>query len=124
MGTSSKTTCIDCGHTFMDSSGGGRSFDQFRCENCGESIFVSHKELGEVYDTYGEIIFQKFLKELEGDYKEDDNKDYEKDYESGAQEIIGKCTCGGRYLLNAPSRCPNCHSTHLETDDSDIIYYD
>ncbi len=124
MGTLSKTTCLQCGHTFMDGSGGGFLFDQFRCENCGESRSVSHEELGEAYDRYAEKIIQVFFGEVQNGPDCEIERDYEKDYEKNVENIIGKCTCGGRYLLHAPSRCPKCHSTQLETDDSTTIYYD
>ena len=128
MGTISKTTCLQCGHTFIDRSGGGRLFHQFRCENCGESKFVSHEEMGEAYDRYADKSIQDFFGELQNEpnfkIEGEHEKDYEKDYEKDVESIVGRCECGGRYLLHAPSRCPKCHSTQLETDDSDTIIYD
>ena len=128
MGTISKTTCLQCGHTFMDRSGGGFFFDQFRCENCGKSRDVSHEELGEVYDRYSEKSIDDMFSDLYEEVQSGPNyvveKDYEKDYENEVENIIGKCKCGGRYLLYAPSRCPKCHSTQLEIDDSKTIFFD
>lgn len=47
----------------------------------------------------------------------------EKEYNKGIEAIAGKCQCGGNRRLDAPPRCPKCHSMRIEEGET-TIYYD
>ncbi len=34
----------------------------------------------------------------------------------------GKCSCGGKFLVDAPPRCPKCKPTDIEEGEVDILY--
>ncbi len=44
------------------------------------------------------------------------------DYHNGIEGIAGNCGCGGKYTMDAPPRCPKCHSTRIEEGEIILIY--
>jgi predicted Zn-ribbon and HTH transcriptional regulator len=46
----------------------------------------------------------------------------ETQYNHRVEAIAGKCRCGGRYLFNAPPRCPKCRSTDVEEGEITAMY--
>lgn len=46
----------------------------------------------------------------------------EEEYYRGVNAIAGKCRCGGVYTLDAPPRCPKCHSTRIKEGKAVVMY--
>ncbi len=46
------------------------------------------------------------------------------EYHRAIEARLKKCACGGSYLFDAPSRCPDCSSPALEYADDPHIMYD
>ena len=129
MGCEFETKCCDCGSVFLASHGGGFFFHLVRCDRCGETKSIGFDELGDLHERY--------LKGLEGPYciasSEHDKhiREHsplepirEDEYNRGIDKLAGKCGCGGKYLLDAPVRCPECRSTNLEEGEEPLIMYD
>jgi hypothetical protein len=127
MGHEVQAKCLDCGETFSVAHGGGFSFHLVRCDKCGESKSIRFDDLGELHTRY--------MKGLSGPFSiatakhdEDIQKHApvepisEAEYLQGIEAIAGKCRCRGKYTLNAPPRCPKCHSTRIEEGRIDIMY--
>ncbi len=104
MGHIATTKCLDCGEIFDAQYGGGFGFDLLRCDRCGETKSIGFEELGDLKGASVEPIS-------------------EDDYHHGIEAVAGNCACGGTYALDAPPRCPKCHSTRIEEGEI-ILYYD
>ena len=107
MGCENEATCLDCGGAFSVTHGGGFSFHLVRCDKCGQAKSVGFDDLGELHLRY--------LKGLPGPYciasAEHDEAVRkhasvepitEDEYHKGIEGFAGRCTCGGRYCLDAP----------------------
>ncbi len=136
MGRFYRERCKECGFEFVVKSGGGFFFHLLRCDTCGETRSVNHKGIGEP--------FLRYVKGLKGHYSsvtmerdEDIQANYpgepitEEEYHSVVAEMLGKCSCGGKYRFDAPPRCERCRSAELEgpgdwssSRKSVIMYYD
>lgn len=46
----------------------------------------------------------------------------EEGYHAGVEALAGLCGCGGHYRMDAPVRCPHCHSSHVEEGESTVMY--
>lgn len=127
MGHISSAKCLECGEAFELDSGGGFFFHLVRCDVCGVTKSVSFDDLGEFHSRY--------LKGLSGPYciastEHDENVRKqapiqpisEAEYYTKIEAIAGKCSCGGNFTLNAPPRCPKCHSTHTEEGEPTVFY--
>jgi len=126
MGDQFRATCLDCRKKFTVSSGGGFSFHLVRCDKCGKTKDMGFDELGELHLRY--------LKGLPGPYSvatagHDESVRLnapvepisEDEYHAGVDDLAGECRCGGKYSLDAPPRCPRCHSTRIEAGASEIL---
>jgi hypothetical protein len=131
MGISFNAICNQCGHKFMVSKGGGFVFHRLECDTCGNSKSMSFEEIGEPHLRY--------LKGLPGPYciaTREHDKDVKEnypgeplsreEYHSMVENLAGKCSCGGSFKFDAPSRCPKCRSSNLreDPDDPGRICYD
>jgi Zn finger protein HypA/HybF involved in hydrogenase expression len=123
MGDKFEAKCNDCGHVFSVSDGGGFTFHLLRCNQCGETKTVLFEEIADLHFRY--------LKGLPGPYSvvtsERDEwikEDYdgepisESEYYRGVEEFAGRCHCKGEYKIEAPPRCPKCHSSNIEGGES------
>lgn len=119
MGHRTAAKCLDCGETFTVDHGGGFRFHLVRCDRCGNTKTIGVDELGELYVRY--------LRGLPGPYcvasSEHDEcvqqhvplePISEEEYHKGIEAFAGECRCGRKYSLNAPPRCPQCHSARIE----------
>jgi hypothetical protein len=118
--------CHDCGSIFTVKHGGGFSFHLVRCDKCGKTRSVSFDDLGELHLRY--------LKGLQGPHPveisvEDGNLQNqvlepisEDEYHRGIDAIAGRCRYRGKYMLDAPPRCPKCRSTHIAEGETTIMY--
>ena len=108
--------------------GGGDLFQLLRCDRCGEEKSIGLDELGDLHTRYltgllGPYSFSRM------EHDEQVGKDAsvepisEDDYHHGIEAVAGNCRCGGKYTLDAPPRCPKCHSTRIEEGES-ILFYD
>lgn len=127
MGSISEMKCLDCGQVFEAALGGGFFFHKLLCDQCGADKDIGFDELGELHLRY--------LKGLPGPYcvASSEHDKYirehtslssisEDEYNKGIDALAGKCRCGGKYKLDAPPRCPKCHSTNLEEGEVSICY--
>ena len=119
MGYQVEAKCLHCGTTFTVEHDGGFFSHLVRCDKCGKTKFIGFDELGELHLRY--------LKGLSGPYciANAEYDEYvrtyvplepisESEYRRGIEDVAGRCACGGKYTLDAPPRCPNCHSTRLK----------
>lgn len=127
MGQMINCTCLDCGDTFTISEGGGFFFHLVRCEKCGETRGISFDELGELHDRYIKGLGMPYSSASEQHDRVIQADPHilpitEAEYDRGVEEKAGTCTCGGKFKLNAPARCPKCHSVSLEKGESGMMY--
>lgn len=126
MGQQLGAKCLECGYTFSVRHGGGFFFHLVRCEDCGEEKAIGFDELGELHERY--------IKGLAGPYSlasrehdqiiQDDPKIKpisESECHQGIEDYAGRCTCGGKYSLDAPPRCPKCHSLLIKEGGDGMI---
>jgi predicted Zn-ribbon and HTH transcriptional regulator len=130
MGCSYQAECRECAARFMCDDGGGMFFHLLRCDQCGKTKSIEFDELGE--------LRLRYLKGLSGPYcmaSAEHDKEVrehasvepisEDDYYRGVEAMVKPCRCGGKYTFDAPPRCPECRSIHLEeTGEEPSIYYD
>lgn len=102
MGHSYEAVCKDCGHHFVVWDGGGFGFDLLRCDQCGETKGLSHKELGGLQRI--------------GDFDEGES------YLEALAALTGLCHCDGHFRYHAPIRCPECRSTAMENGVGLLMY--
>ena len=127
MGHRFKATCNGCGSEFEGSDGGGFFFHLLRCDRCGEGRAIGFEEIGEPHLQY--------LKGLGGPYcgasSEADEivrETYpgepitEEQYHQAVERQAGNCDCGGRFVFDAPVRCPKCRSTDIEQGEILMMY--
>lgn len=90
MGVAYRVKCNNCGNDFTANVGGGIDFYLLHCGECGKDKRVS--------------IAEVTTKMLAGEITEEDpNKRIER--------VAGDCEgCSGHYRVDAPVRCPKCHS--------------
>jgi Zn finger protein HypA/HybF involved in hydrogenase expression len=119
--------CLECGNTFTVDHGGGFVFHLLRCDKCGRTKAIDFARLGELHLRY--------LKGLPGPYcvATSEHDKYvreqvdlqpisEEEYQRGVEKRAGKCKCGGKYVFDAPPRCPKCHSTNIKEGGTTIMY--
>ena len=128
MGHTFEALCNDCGHVFSVSDGGGVTFHLVRCNKCGETKQILFDEIADLHFRY--------LKGLPGPYSiatserdewirehYDGEPISETEYYSGVEKFAGRCDCKGEYKMDAPPRCPKCHSLNIDEGES-LEYYD
>jgi len=82
-----------------------------KCLDCGETFIVNHG---------GGFFFYLLRCDRCGETKSielDDLGDLH-----GIEAVTGNCRCGGKYTLDAPPRCPKCHSTRIEEGEIILTY--
>ena len=116
MGTSAGYVCKSCGTRFGARDGGGFFFDLLHCDRCGKAASVGHEELGDIhlrfvkglkvpYAVCRAAMDRRIQQEYPGEPLSRD------DYHAAAEGTLDPCPCGGRFLYDAPPRCPTCAST-------------
>jgi len=119
MGRAVEALCNECGHVFSVWSGEEITFHLLRCDRCGETKQILFDEITDLHFRY--------LKGLPGPYSgvtsgrdEWIKEDYdgepisEEEYYRGVEAFAGRCDCKGAYKMEAPPRCPKCHSSNIE----------
>lgn len=127
MGHQVSSKCVECGNTFTVDHGGGFVFHLLRCDKCGKTKSIGFDRLGELHLRY--------LKGLPGPYcvgtSEHDKhvREHvdvepisEHEYHRGVEKIAGKCRCRGKYVFDAPPRCPKCHSANIKEGEITGMY--
>jgi len=122
MGSEYGARCRKCGKKFRVQDGGGFTFFQVRCDQCGHGRFIDFKDLGELHCRY--------IKGLGGPYSiataEHDKRvqeDHagepltEDEYHKLIEGLAGRHRCGGHFRFDAPVRCIRCGSTEIEEDE-------
>lgn len=104
MGSKLKAECLDCGHNFTVSIGGGFRFHLLKCKKCGKSKSIGFDEIRELHHRY--------LKGLPGPYSVATSRHDEeirtnrnikpvsqKEYNREIERFAGNCKCGGRVFF-------------------------
>ena len=121
--------CQTCGHRAVVREGGGRGLYLLHCERCGEAKLLTRDDVREPHLRYLKGLPESG-RELTADYDKAavDACPGEplslEGFLAAVEAAAGTCACGGAYSLEAPPRCPQCHSADL-TDDPDgpgIVY--
>lgn len=84
--------------------GGGMTFYLVRCDQCGRTKTISFDKL----TGLNELSAHKHISEEE--------------FNLGIETFAGKCRCKGQFKVDAPPRCPKCHSTRIEESEPDTMY--
>ena len=123
MGQVMEAVCKACQHRFRTVEGGGFHFELLRCRVCGESKAVPFKA---VWDSY--LAYLKGRKPLMPEPNGADWRKYpgkpisEADYHRAVETEAGTCSCGGKFSLNAPLRCPACRSADVESGKPTVLF--
>jgi hypothetical protein len=124
MGTGYPARCRQCGEKFYAIDGGGFHFELTHCNSCGAEKSVSHSEMGDILSRRIKFCVQRMRQNSPANSNPDplmakyvpaageplDDEQYAKE----VSRLAGKCPCGGMFELNAPHRCPKCHSRDIE----------
>jgi hypothetical protein len=102
--------CQDCAAAFRAGWGGGLSFEELRCNACGDTVAVPRIHIENPGTQYPHreawLAIQRSIKEHGFDKSA---------YERQVQAFLPPCDfCGGAYEFRAPARCPKCRSTRIE----------
>jgi hypothetical protein len=108
MGCSYNANCRACGKQFSADKGGGRHFEQLRCDTCGASKVIGYEQIREPLSKY-----QHDLDVLDSLDSEEFNRACEA-YHRAVETAVDKCSCGGRFSFAAPIRCPECRSSDID----------
>lgn len=127
MGSEVDAKCLDCGQTFTVQNGGGLAFHLVRCDQCGETKSISFDELGDLHARYvkGLDVPWSMVSAHHDRYIQEHARFEpitEDQYNTGIESVAGACTCGGRFSLNAPPRCPKCRSLRIEEGGASVMY--
>jgi predicted Zn-ribbon and HTH transcriptional regulator len=127
MGHQVAAKCLKCGRSFKLDRGGGFIYHLVRCDKCGKTKAIGFDDLGQLHLRY--------VKGLPGpyciataDHDEHIRKNVpvepisEDEYHKGIEAIAGKCKCRGKYTLDAPARCPLCHSKRIKEGEITTLY--
>ena len=114
-------------------SGGGFNFELVRCDKCGKTKSITFEKLDKLRQKYR----QRVLKSLQGPFPiatPEHDEEVRRQALAGAKSgfdsnreinmVAGKCRCGGKFSLDAPPRCPKCHSTRIENNNNSVTLYD
>lgn len=127
MGYQVNATCRTCGAEFTVDHGGGFSFHLLRCDRCGKTKATGFNELGEVHVRYVKGLPGPYcVASAERDRAIQKNARIasitEKEYRKKIDAMAGACTCGGRFRLDAPPRCPKCRSRQIDEGETAVMY--
>lgn len=108
--------------------GGCFFFHLLRCDRCGKTKSMRLDDLGDLHPRYPKGMpgpYASSRMEHDGQVRKDASAEpiSEADYHRGIEGAAGNCRCGGKYTLDAPPRCPKCHSTRNEGGEI-ILFYD
>ncbi len=113
--------CLECGTISAIQESGGFLCHLVRCEECGNTKAIEFIHLGDLFLCYLRGLPGPYsaASKLDGEFQEyaDLEPISEDEYHRGVETFAGNCECGGRFTLNAPLRCPECHSTRIRKND-------
>ncbi len=130
MGCEFTAICLKCGHRFIARQGGGFVFHLLHCDRCGREKMILFRELGELHLRYLKSLDPSLASSLasspaKGEDVESLDPIGEDEYLSGVEQYAGYCDCGGRFLFEAPIRCPQCGSQEYKEDPyGRLVFYD
>jgi ssDNA-binding Zn-finger/Zn-ribbon topoisomerase 1 len=119
MGCVVKAECLDCGKNFEMYQGPSALAHLVRCDKCGKTKFIGFKDLGELRLRYLKGLSEPYSIWAIFKAKKHISKE---EYYRGVSAFAGRCECGGNYTLDAPQRCPKCHSTRIRRVTATMIY--
>ncbi len=124
MGRVFEAECVACHNTFRADEGGGALFQGVGCDLCGKREGVMYED---IWDTYLAMLkgLHTGMPELNGaDWRTYAGDPITKEeYRRRVEHRAGMCACGGKFLIDAPIRCPECGSDSV-TDQGTIMLYD
>lgn len=87
--------CRSCGHEWRgEVVGGSMRAVSYRCDRCGAVGHVTNEDLVRAGLFEGRSVWG--LTRLQ------------------AEKVLGTCSCGGAFDIDAPARCPRCHSDDVD----------
>ena len=81
MGTGYSAICNNCGKHFSENSGCSMVSELLRCGLCSKEKWIFFNDFGS-YPSESPV------------------------YEQRIEKMAGVCSCGGKFKVNAPARCP------------------
>ena len=127
MGHTQFAKCRECGAEFEIRHGGGFDFHLLRCDRCGKTRSIGFDKLGELHLRYLKdlkVPYSSVTREFDRTVQQDYHGKpiSEAEYHKEIERLQRKCRCGGRYLFEAPPRCPKCQSTNIEEGEFNVLY--
>ena len=121
--------CEACGHRAVVREGGGSGLYLLHCAACGEPKLLTRDDVHEPHLRYLKGLPESGRELTEGYDKAEVDACHGaplslEGFLASVEAVAGECGCGGAYSLEAPPRCPECHSADL-ADDPDgpgIVY--
>jgi hypothetical protein len=109
--------------------GGGFMFHLVRCDRCGRTKSILFDDLGELHLRYLKGLQAPYcIASLDHHQKVREHAQVapisEDEHGHGIEAIAGKCGCDGKFTLDAPPRCPKCHSMQVQEDETPLAMYD
>ena len=117
MGYLCKANCRACGKEFEAAIGGGRRFEELRCDVCGASKAIEHDRVREPLRKY-----QQGLEALDSDFSDTEFDRLLGVYHQAVEAAAEPCSCGGRFRFGAAVRCPACRSADIELGKPHRLY--
>ncbi len=129
MGECVEAKCLKCGKSFTIDRGGGFSFHLLRCDKCGITKSINFDEIYELHQRYLKGLSGPYcIATAEHDKRVQENVDIkpigEDEYHKQIVNLAGNCKCSGKFVFDAPPRCPKCRSINFSEDERTLILYD
>lgn len=124
MGASYKAFCRGCGHTWSQTDGGGFTFTQVVCGNCGNSQYRPRCAPANC-PPMSRSALQRFVRDSEPPWEES-GRAFTHDELVLMEAMFACCSCGGNLYpeghKRARTRCPECLSTDITRGPMDALF--
>ena len=127
MGHRVKAVCLKCGKSFTIEHGGGFRFHLLRCNKCGKTKSINFDEIDELHQRYLKGLSGPYcIATAEHDKRAQENADIkpagEDEYHKQIVNLAGNCKCSGKFVFDAPPRCPKCRSKDIREGETTMKY--
>ena len=124
MGTKHQAKCLTCSHEFTLHKGGGMSWYQKICCDCGSALSVPRKAPVDFDGTMRKEQLIKYLADRKSWSK--NRSRFEPSELAIVDELTDSCECGGKmppeWDKDVIYRCPECKCYILQLDGYGILY--
>ncbi len=115
MGYKFRARCLECGHRFIGSVGNGFFTILIHCDECGKEKMMSFDKFPEAHRQFVkglDVPYSTVTMDIDSAIQKDNTIEpiSEEEYHRRIGEVAGNCKCGGSFEVDAPPRCPKCHS--------------